>query len=223
MTLRRAALAAAVLAAVAVGYAQDAKLPLLLETAFDKGADDWQPTDPKAWKVLDLDGNKVYNQFQLSKYTPPTRSPHNVSLVKDILVSDFVLTCRVQSTSKAGNHRDMCLFFNYQDPRHFYYVHLGKVADPNSCQIMIVNDAPRKPITKKTAKGTPWDDKWHEVKIVRKVDSGMIEVYFDDMKAPMLTAEDKTFTWGQVGVGSFDDSGYWDDVKLWGTKVEKPK
>lgn len=210
-------------ALAAAGYAQDAKPPLLFETTFDKGTDAFQPTDANAWKIVDLEGNKVYNQFKLSKYTPPTRSPHNVSLVKDILVSDFVLTCRVQSTSKAGNHRDMCLFFNYQDPRHFYYVHLGKVADPNSCQIMIVNDAPRTPITKKAAKGTPWDEKWHDVKIVRKVDSGSIEIYFDDMKEPLLTAEDKTFTWGQVGIGSFDDSGYWDDLKLWGTKVAKPK
>ena len=60
------------------------------------------------------------------------------------MVGDFVLTVKVQSTnSEAGAHRDMCLFFNYQDPAHFYYVHLGKRPDPHSSQIMIVNDAPR--------------------------------------------------------------------------------
>jgi hypothetical protein len=38
-----------------------------------------------------------------------------------------------------------------------------------------------------------------------------------------MTATDKTFAWGQVGVGSFDDTGNWTDVKVYGTKVERPK
>ena len=46
---------------------------------------------------------------------------------------------------------------------------------------------------------------------------------FDDMKNAVMTATDKTFTWGQVGVGSFDDTGNWDDFRLRGRKVEKPK
>ncbi len=43
---------------------------------------------------------------------------------------------------------------------------------------------------------------------------GTIEVYFDDMKTPVMTATDKTFAWGRVGLGTFDDTGDWDDVKL---------
>ena len=31
-----------------------------------------------------------------------------------------------------------------------------------------------------------------------------------------LFAEDKHFAWGQVGIGSFDDTGNFDDVRLWG-------
>ena len=36
------------------------------------------------------------------------------------------------------------------------------------------------------------------------------------------TAVDKTFAWGQVGIGSFDDTSAWDDIELRGTKAEKP-
>lgn len=36
-----------------------------------------------------------------------------------------------------------------------------------------------------------------------------------------MTATDKTFAWGRVGVGSFDDTGNWQDVKLRGVKAEK--
>jgi hypothetical protein len=55
------------------------------------------------------------------------------------------------------------------------------------------------------------------------VKDGKIEIYFDDMKTPIMTATDKTFTWGQVGVGSFDDSGNWRNVMLRGTKVKAGK
>lgn len=200
--------------------AERADLLLVFEDDFEKGADHWQPTDPKAWKIKQTDRGKVYNQFQQSKYEPPHRSPFNISLLKGVVVSDFVLKVKVQSTNTtAGAHRDMCLFFNYQDPTHFYYVHLGLKPDPHSSQIMIVNDAPRVMITKNKSPGIPWDDGWHDVKIVRRVGDGTIEVYFDDMDKPVMTAVDKTFTSGQVGLGSFDDHGNWDDFKLYGVKA----
>jgi len=202
--------------------AADTDLPLLYETGFEKGAADWEPTDADAWRIADADGDKVYNQFKNSKYKPPHRSPYNISLLKEPVVGDFVLTLKVQSTDfKGGAHRDMCVFFGYQDPANFYYVHLGQRPDPNSSQIMIVDDAPRKMITTNESPGIPWDDGWHEVKIVRDTESGKIEIYFDDMQKPAMVATDKTFTHGRIGLGSFDNHGNWDDVKLFGVKVEK--
>jgi len=209
---------------LAAAAAEKSNLPLLYEDDFEKGADRWGPTDAKAWRIKPIDGNKVYNQFAASNYKPPHRSPLNISLLKGLLVGDFELTVKVQSThGTAGAHQDMCLFFNYQDPAHFYYVHLGKRPDPHSSQIMIVNGAPRVMITKNKSPGVAWDEKWHNVKIVRRVADGTIEIYFDDMTKPMMRAVDKTFTWGQVGLGSFDDHGYWDDFKLRGVKVSRPK
>ena len=78
-------------------------------------------------------------------------------------------------------------------------------------------------ITKNESPGIPWTDDWHQVKIVRKTADGTIEVYFDDMEKPVMVAVDKTFTWGQIGLGSFDDHGYWDDLKLYGKKVRQPE
>jgi hypothetical protein len=56
--------------------------------------------------------------------------------------------------------------------------------------------------------------------VVRTVADGGIAIYWDDMKTPIMTATDKTFTWGQVGIGSFDDSGHWGDVKVYGKRAE---
>jgi hypothetical protein len=41
------------------------------------------------------------------------------------------------------------------------------------------------------------------------------------MDKPVMTAKDDTFRWGQIGLGSFDDTSDWDTVKLTGTKAEK--
>lgn len=200
------------------------ELPLILKEDFEKGADRWQPSDPKAWKIEKTDKGNVYNQFKKnSNYKPPHRAPFNMSLLKDVRVGTFRLDARVKSTVKDYGHRDVCMFFGYQDPGHLYYVHFGKKTDDHANQIFIVNGADRKKISTKTTPGTNWDDEWHHVRIVRDVNSGKIEVFFDDMKAPVMTALDKTFTWGQVGVGSFDDTSMWDDVELRGIEVKEKK
>src|SRR5690349_11347723 len=79
---------------------------LLLEEDFSKGAARWKPTDAKAWKVIDTKEGKVYSQFAQSKYKPKHRSPLNYALLKDVIVGDFVLEARVQSTAKDYAHRD---------------------------------------------------------------------------------------------------------------------
>ena len=121
-----------------------AGLPLVYSASFDDAkvggeAADWKPTDPKAWKVDEKDGKKFYSQFKESKYEPKYRSPFNYSLLKDVDVSDCVLDVRVQSTRAEYGHRDACFFFNWQDPDHFYYVHIATKADEHANQIFIVN------------------------------------------------------------------------------------
>jgi len=207
--------------------AAENELPLILKEDFERGMDRWQTTDPPAadsvWKIIEVGrGNHALRVTGASKYQPPHRSPHSIALLKDVVVGDFELTARVQETNvDAGPHRDLCIFWGYQDPSHFYYVHLGAEADPHACQIFIVNGAPRTMITADQAQGTPWTEGWHEVKVVRRVDDGTMEVYFDDMEQPLMTARDKTFTWGQVGIGTFDDHGNFDDIELRGVRVEK--
>lgn len=193
------------------------KLPLVFCDDFESGNfDRWEQSDPNAWRISKVDGNTVYDQFQPSKVKTPVRSPFNRSLIKDLKVSSFVLDVKLQSTIKDYGHRDMCLFFGYQDPAHMYYVHLGKQADDHANQIFIVNNEPRKKISQTSSSGTNWTDNWHHARVIRDTKTGTIEVYFDDMEKPVMTAKDETFKQGQVGVGSFDDTGRIDNVYLFG-------
>lgn len=198
--------------------------PLLMYEGFDDGLSSrWEPSDPNAWKIIQQGDNHVFSQFAQSKVQTPVRSPFNRCVLKDVIVGDFVLDLKFQSTARDYPHRSLCLFFGYQDPAHMYYVHFGQKTDDHANQVFIVNNAPRTKISTKTTAGTPWDNEWHHARIVREVESGKIEVYFDDMETPCMTAVDKTFTWGQVGIGSFDDTGHFDNIALYGVKVTKPE
>ncbi len=198
-------------------------LPVVHEDNFDSGADAWKPTDDAAWKVKETESGKVYSQHKKrSDYQPPHRSPYNISLLEDVVVGDFQLDVKVLSTHPDYGHRDVCLFFGYQNPAQFYYVHLGKKTDNHANQIFIVDKKARTKISLKTTEGTDWDDKWHHVRIARNATTGSIEIFYDNMKEPVMVAKDKTFTWGQVGLGSFDDTGDWDDFVLRGAKVQRP-
>ena len=195
-------------------------LPLAYRSGFDSGdLSAWEPTDAAAWQIVGEEGNFTYDLFQLSAYKPPFRSPYNISILKDIEPGDFILNVRAKTTAPISGHRNLCVFFGYQDPTHYYYAHFGQEADDQSNSIFLVNGKDRISIATARAPGTPWDDDWHHLRIVRKI-SGLIEVFFDDMTAPVMQADDQTFREGRVGLGSFEDLGRFDDFELWGKQLK---
>lgn len=198
-------------------------LPLVFDDDFESPEGDlWEPTDPNAWRYT-RDGERgVYSLYQSSQYRAAYRSPYGIAWRRGVYVGDFVMDVRLRSTKENYGHRDLCLFFGGQTPLRFYYVHLGLKSDAHSNTVMIVNDAPRTGIVDWRTDGTPWEERYHHVRIVRRVDPGTIEVYFDDMDRPIMGAKDTTFRWGRVGIGSFDDVGNFDRVTLWGRVVEPP-
>lgn len=194
-------------------------LPLVFHEDFEKGRDRWTPTDPKAWEIKEEDGNHVYALTKSSDYKPPVRSPLSISLIQDLEVTDFVLEARMKQTGHEYGHRDLCIFFGHNDSSHFYYIHIATKADAHANSIFVVNDEPRVSIAKERTGGTDWGkDVYHNVRVIRNAESGLIQVFFDNMEKPIMVAEDKTFTSGRIGFGSFDDTGNIDDVRIWGKK-----
>ncbi len=187
------------------------RVPIFTED-FENGIDRWELVDPKSWAIEEHgQGKSLAITSRESEYKPKVRSPLHIALVKDIKATDFEMTFKVKSTKNTGNHRDCCVFFNYQDPTHYYYIHMGAKPDPASGQIFIVNDEPRRPLTK-NEKLVPWTEDWHTVKLIRKTSTGTIAIFFDDMERPHLETNDKTFGEGRIGIGSFDDMDAFDSI-----------
>ena len=219
---------------VAMNLAAADNLPpgykLVYEQDFGKreALQDFVMTDPAAWKFSpegagEEEGSGALELAQQSKYQPEVRSPVNIALIKDHLFGDFVMEVDLVQTGREYGHRDMCLFFGFQGPKEFYYTHMATKADPNAHNIFIVNNAPRTNIAKKTTQGVDWGlEVWHKVRLERKLADGTIKVYFDDLRQPIMVAEDKTFGAGFIGFGSFDDTGKIDNIKIWAPSAKTP-
>ena len=210
-----------VVACAISAFASDYKV--LYQQKFDspRSLRDFVMSDPKAWKFSPSNALELATQ---SDYKPIVRSPFNIALIADRVFEDFVLEADLIQTGREYGHRDMCLFFGFQTPTNFYYAHIATAADEHAHNIFIVNGQPRTNIAKKTTKGVNWGlGVWHKVRLERKLADGSIRVFFDDMREPIMIAEDKTFGAGYVGFGSFDDTGMVDNIKISGNKVEKKK
>ena len=211
-----------------ISFAQEMHLPanysLLYEQDFDSPTAiyDFEMTDSEAWR-LDSADNQTLELFGKSDYRARVRSPFNIALLKHVVVGDFILEVDLAQTGREYGHRDLCLFFGAKDPTNFYYVHMATKADDHANNIFLVNDAPRVKIASKTSDGTNWGatNSWHKVRIERQLEDGSIKVYFDNMEEPVMEASDTHFDFGRIGFGSFDDTGKFDNIRIWGPGIEK--
>jgi hypothetical protein len=196
--------------------------PLLVRSDFENGrADGWRSNDSAHWRVARKDGAMVY-ELTAPGEPGPVRAPTSWSVLDGYDVTSFEFSGRLQcDTDPANNKRDMCVFFGFQDPTHFYYVHFAGSSDDVHNIIGLVNGADRVKINPEPAGRSVFrmtDKAWHVFKIVRDAPTGEIRAYLDDLTTPILTARDLTFGRGLVGVGSFDDTGRFDNLELRGLR-----
>jgi hypothetical protein len=189
--------------------------------------------EPANWQIsADNLGNSFLEAKKQGSYEPPHRSPFLISLIDPINVSDFILEAdlmqkQVEHDCKGEKcvfcmHRDMCVFWSFQDSSHYYYAHIARKGDNVAHQVHIVNDTPRTPITTSRNEGVDWGiNEWKHVKVVRSVKDTLVQIYFEDMETPVLEARDNTFLHGRIGFGSFDEAGKVDNIRIYSAEMEK--
>ena len=175
---------------------------------------------------FDLDGNGTWkvkgNVLVLEKEGVPggpIRRPAALAIVKSEPFTDVTMSAEIRSTAPADLAvRDIQLIVGYQSPSQFYYVHVSAKTDAVHNGIFIVNNADRKRIDQPSPRAPLTDQAWHRVRVVRDAAAGTIHVFFGDDKEPFLSTVDKTFGWGRVGVGSFDETGEFRNIEISGVK-----
>jgi len=163
------------------------------------------------WEILAEDGNH-YLHMKRSREPGVPRRPLQFALRTGVNLGSFDLRARVRREG-----RSMIVVFNYVDTLHFYYTHLSVDRggqQPVHNGIFLVNNAPRVRIAGLDAAPALPDNAWHQIRVRRDAASGAIEVWSDVQSTPLFTVVDRTFACGQIGIGSFDETGDFDDVDL---------
>jgi hypothetical protein len=170
----------------------------------------WSLPRAADWEIASEGGNHFLRLLHAGEIGAPRR-PLQYALLKDACVGDFTLRVKV---SRAGN--SMMIAFGYQDTLHFYYAHLS--ADDGNHRVhnglFKVDGGERFRIAGTGSRPVLPDQKWHEVRIVRHVDTGKMEVFAGNDLQPRFEYTDSAFRFGRVGLGSFDETGDFDDFRL---------
>lgn len=191
---------------------QGAARSLHFADGFEKSQlDAWQLPYAEDWEILAESGDH-YLHMKRNREPLVPRRPMQFALIKGLKVGSFDFRTRVRREGKS-----MIVVFNYVDSLHFYYTHLS--ADSGKQQpvhngIFLVNNAPRVRIAGLDAQPALPDASWHQIRVLRDASSGRVEVWSDVSSQPLFTMVDRTFECGQVGIGSFDETGDFDDVDL---------
>ena len=209
--------AVAALCAFSVVASPRSRHRVRLDLAGPAAIEQFDLQEPSAWAV---EGGALLLKVA-GKPEGPIRKPARWAIVKSEDWSEVAFGGRVRCDAAVERMgRDVLLFFGYQSPTRFYYVHLSNETTGTHNGIFLVKDADRRRIDEPTGVPKLMDAEWHDVRVVRDPDKGTIEVYFDRDKAPVLTAKDKSLKEGRIGFGSFDDTAAFADIVIEGVRAD---
>jgi hypothetical protein len=185
---------------------------ILVQDGFASGdLSRWEFPYPEDWVVRAEEGNRFLHLLRNREPGVPRR-PLQFARLRKANVGSFTFEARVRREGHS-----MIVVFNYVDTLHFYYTHLSSdrgTEQPVHNGLFIVNGEPRKRIAGTEAAPALPNQEWHKVRVARDSRTGSIEVFVDDQKTPLFSVVDRTFTCGQIGIGSFDETGDFDDISL---------
>jgi hypothetical protein len=203
------------LIAFGLGYSSTA-LAVLHKLSFHcdftpKEFSEWIFPHAEDWVSKTEDGQTYLHMLRPRDPGVPRR-PLQFARLKNVNVGSFDLSVKVRREG-----RSMIIVFNYVDTLHFYYTHVSRdrgTAQPVHNGIFLVDGAPRRRIAGTEAQPALPDTRWHTIRVVRNVKTGLIQVSSDVQQKPLFSVVDHHFTCGQIGLGSFDETGDFTDLKI---------
>jgi hypothetical protein len=118
--------------------------------------------------------------------------------------------------------RSLLIVLAYRDPAHFDYAHLSTdtaEAQPVHNGIFHVYGGERVRISAERGPAAfGASGHWYHVRVVHDSAAGTIDVAVDRQPVPALHAADLSLAPGRVGVGSFDETGAFKNIKITSVK-----
>lgn len=186
--------------------------PLVAQTNFfddfeDGNANDWLITG--RWEVKSDAGSIRYFLNTSDYESPDGMNMGETSWIANHQWTDFIFECLAKSAdAAAGNNpgADLCIAFSGSSFAR-YYVNFNKSSGATQLHRLQSGGL----TTLATYHAPTFNDgNYHALKITRN--GSEIRAYFDGVN--ILSATDNALGAGLIGVGSFNDSGYFDDVRV---------
>ncbi|MFQ5823914.1 MAG: putative Ig domain-containing protein [bacterium] len=170
--------------------------------------DNWEPNKSYYWAVEEKDGDKRY-VITTSQLSAINSKLATYSLIKNRIYGNFIMTLIVKSSENLQDNTgaDFAIVFGYQDDNNYYYMLFNSNA-PWSALNKVENGFRSEIISSNVALIT--DNDYHNIEVSRQ--GSLIVVKQDEVI--VLTTNDATFGEGRVGIGSFNDAAYFDDIEV---------
>jgi hypothetical protein len=180
-----------------------------VETFEDGNANGWTPLNPSRWQITTDGGSLSYFLNTTTYESPDGIRMGEISLLNDSTYSDFILECQARSVDAGANREaaDLCLAFGYQDIDSYYYVNFNSGA--GLTQLHRIDNGAGTPLATYT-QSTFADGNYHSLRIERS--GSQISVFFDDRE--LFVVNNSYFGPGKIGVGSYNDSGFFDNIHV---------
>ena len=180
----------------------------------------WTVFDPADWKMETEGNTPVLRLLTGREPLPGPRRPFQFALAAD--TPDYT-----QVTVEADirpTKRSCMVVFAYRDGAHFDYAHLSTdtgTKQPVHNGIFHVYGGERVRISSEAGPAAFAEiNRWYHVKLVHDGKTGTVDVSVDNTAVPALHAVDLSLGGGKVGIGSFDETGDFKNVKVTGTPLK---
>ena len=181
---------------------------------FDKT---WKVVNTSDWHIADDNGSPVLNLVTSREPLPGPRRPIQFAIAQTPPYRKVKIEVDVRPQQSS-----LMLVFAYHDPAHFDYAHLSVdtgTKQPHHNGIFHVYDGERVRISNESGPAAfPATKHWYPVVLAWDGTTGEVRVTVDARPIPALHAVDLSLTSGRIGLGSFDETADFRNLKVTGTE-----
>ena len=174
------------------------------------------------WQITSDNGTPVLHMTQGREPLPGPRRPFQFAMAETAEFS----SARVELDAKPLK-RSLIVVYAYRDPSHFDYVHFSTdtaTKQPVHNGVFHVFGGERVRISS-TAGPAAFEmkDRWYHLQVKWDGATGEVEAVVDGKPVPSLKAVDLSLNSGKIGIGSFDETADFKNVKIEGTPAQQQK
>jgi len=183
-----------------------------LDDFADGNADGWTELNASRWEVALDNGNMAYflNTTVFDSPGEGRLGEYSLLLAE---YGDFTFTAQAKLETLGSNSlADYAVVFGYRDPGNYDYIMFNNDKDESGIFKVVNGKRTALALENISEPRIDWlsDNHYHSIEVSRK--GGEINVSFDGNL--IMSATDSAPVAGQVGVGSFNDSAYFDDIRV---------